>query len=176
MHSVAFVTYNSVGEDLSSGWHNSNGRRALVLQNSTGERWCAEQGPLDRTGHKMESSKISSEIDTLWDTLLKALPELDHIVVYIGSSGSRRAIELASELPNSKVTFIGCRCGLPQKEDLIQSVDLHEARRIICECGGHQTMEVLFKSFMDTGEFPTSRKARPVDSLRILFTSLDELL
>lgn len=159
MENVAFVTYNSVGDALSSGWHGSDGRRALVLQNTKGDRWCAEQGPLTRSEYRTETDRISDEISNLWDALLKALPELDHIVVYVGSSGSGRAIELAAKLPASKVTFVGCRCGLPQKEALIRSAGLHEAGRFLCECGGHRSMEKLYRLYMETGTLPTSERA-----------------
>ena len=151
MESVAFVTYNSVGRDLSSGWHGSNGRRALVLQNSKGE------GAL--SGGPIGSERRLEEIDILWGELQKALSSLDHVVIYVGTRGSERAIELAAELPASKVTFVGCDCGLPIKEILIQAAGLYEAGRFLCECGGHRTMEMLNEHFMSTGTFPTSEHA-----------------
>src|SRR3990167_8889021 len=142
MEKVAFVTYNTVGENLSSGWHGSNGRRALVLQRTKGDG--------RRSGgnaNQLSSDGRREEVGILWGELQKALPELDHVVVYVGANGSQRAIELASTVPPSKVTFVGCDCGLPEKEFMIQQAGMDEAGRVLCECGGHLTMELLFKSF-----------------------------
>lgn len=148
MQNVAFVTYNAVGRGLPSGWHDGpDGRRALVLQNTKGEG-SLSGGPIGR-------DRRVEEIGILWGELQKALTELDHVVIYVGTRGSERAIELASELPPAKVTFVGCDCGLPYKEAMIQLAGLAEARRFLCECGGHRTMEALYERFMETGTLPT---------------------
>ena len=154
MQKVAFVTYNTVGDGLASGWHGSNGRRALVLQNGSGERWAvdsfyrAEGADYSRRNH---ANHVVSEIDRLWGELQQSLSEIDHVVVYVGSNGSEHAIALAAQLPSSKVTFVGCGCGLPYKEAMIQTAGLADAKRMLCECGGHWTMGALFQSFMETG-------------------------
>lgn len=155
MNNVAFVTYNSVGDGLASGWHGSNGRRALVLQNGSGERWAvdsfyrAEGADYSRSDH---AGHVAGEIDRLWGELRQSLSDIDHIVVYVGSNGSEHAIALAAQLPSSKVTFVGCGCGLPYKEAMIQTAGLAEAGRVLCECGGHRTMGMLFEHFMESGE------------------------
>lgn len=155
MNSVAFVTYNTVGDNLSSGWHGSNGRRAFVLQNGRGERWAVDKfyqsdGPdYRRSAH---ADHVREEISALWRQLQEALPDLDHVVVYVGSQGSERAIALAAQLPASKVTFVGCDCGLEIKEAMVQAAGLRDAQRMLCECGGHRTMEALYERFMVTGE------------------------
>ncbi len=142
MKNVAFVTYNSVGDSLSSGWHDGpSDRRALVLQRTTG----------DGASVKLEPGQRSDQISILWGELQKALPELDHIVVYVGANGSQRAIALAGQLPASKISFVGCDCGILQKEAMIQAAGLTEARRLLCECGGHRTMKRLYTHFMETG-------------------------
>lgn len=155
MNNVAFVTYNTVGDSLSSGWHGSNGRRALVLQNSKGERWAvdkfyrADRANYSRRDH---AGHVADEISALWDELLKSVTDLDHIVVYVGSRGSERAIALAAQLPPDKVTFVACDCGLPIKEAIVQAAGLEKAGRVLCECGGHRTMGALYEGFMATGE------------------------
>ncbi|MEK7584429.1 MAG: hypothetical protein AAB490_04230 [Patescibacteria group bacterium] len=155
MKNVAFVTYNTVGDKLSSGWHGSNGRRALVLQNSSGDRWAVDKfyrsdpASYRRSDH---ASHVMDEISNLWNELQTVLSEIDHIVVYVGSRGSEQAIALAAQLPASKVTFVGCDCGILVKEAMVQAAGLAKARRLLCECGGHRTMETLFESFMETGE------------------------
>lgn len=141
---VAFVTYNAVGDGLSSGWHGSPGRRALVLQNTRGEG-TRSTGPIGAAARREQSS-------ILWGQLQEALPELDHVVVYVGTEGSERAIALAAQLPADKVTFVGCDCGLVIKTALIAAAGLIDAQLVLCECGGHRTMRRLYDSFMETGE------------------------
>ena len=143
MNKVAFVTYNTVDENLTSGWHESEDRHAMVLQNTKGEG-TRDGGPIGRDNRQ-------EQISTLWKELQQVLSELDQVVVYVGTNGSERAIALASELPADKVTFVGCDCNLPMKEIMIQAVGLGKARRILCECGGHHTMKGLYDRFMATG-------------------------
>lgn len=144
MRNVAFVTYNTL-DGFTSGWVEANGRRALVLHNTNGEG-------SRRNGQPIGAVKRIEQIVTLWDELLRSLTEIDHIVVYIGSRGSERAIALAGRLPASKVTFVACDCGLPLKEILVQAAGLHQAGRILCECGGHLTMAKLIHNFLASGE------------------------
>lgn len=155
MKNVAFVTYNTVGDELASGWHERDGRRALVLQNTKGDSWCVDRKNPPKIGESDYSpcgDRRRAEISTLWIELHKALPELDHVVVYVGARGSERAIELASTLPAPKVTFVSCDCGLARKVELIVAAGLSYAGRVDCECGGRQTMRELFEGFMQSGE------------------------
>ncbi len=144
MERVAFLTYNTVVDGLANGWQGSNGHRALVLQNTNGEG--------ARKGGPIGAAKRGEQIDALWEELLQQLTDLDHVVVYVGTRGSERAIAYAALLPASKVTFVLCDCGLPFKEDLIQMAGLTDARRMPCECGGHRTMKTLYERFLETGE------------------------
>ena len=168
--SVAFVTYNSVGEGLSSGWHESNGRRALVVQNTKCARW-AGPGPLataflymmddvvgreaTRDADRQAHDARRGEIGNVWTELQKSLPELDHVVVYVGTGGSEHAIELASKLPAHQVSFVLCDCNLRRKTAMIAEAGLSDAGVVLCECGGHRTMKLLFQDFMATGELPS---------------------
>ncbi len=161
MNNVAFLTYNTVGGGLRNGWHDGpDGRRAFVLQNDSGNRWAVEDLFQDPTtipegysrGSKTNVDHVRGKIDGLWGQLQEVLADLDHVVVYVGASGSERAIVLAAQLPASKVTFVGCDCNLPVKELLIQSAGLAEAERMLCECGGRQTMRKLFSNFLASGE------------------------
>lgn len=157
MKTCAFVTYNQLGEgNIPSGWHEQNGYKALVLQNTKGRG--ALRGPDSRGGIGRDSRL--EQIDLLWTDLEKALPELDHVVVYVGTNGSERAIELVGQhLPADKVTFVGCDCGLPIKELLIQKAGLPTAGRMLCACGGHNAMLSLYERFMATGELGLRRPA-----------------
>jgi len=159
MNNVAFVTYNNVGRSLPSGWHDGpDGRRAFVLQNSRGDQFAVDpfyRGDLSDYSRRDHADYVRDEIGNLWTDLQKAIPELDHVVVYVGASGSERAIALASELPSAKVTFVACDCGLPKKELMICAAGLAEAGRFLCECGGNRTMNALYEYFMETGMLPT---------------------
>lgn len=162
MKTVAFVTYNTVGGNIANGWHEgAEGRRALVIQNSTGNRWAVNAivGPADelppdyRRSDQQFVDCVRDEIGALWGQLQQMLSDLDHVVVYVGSKGSERAIALAAQLPPSKVTFVACDCGLPIKEAMIQVAGMDAAGRVLCECGGQRTMERLFQRFMEAGVF-----------------------
>ncbi len=170
MQTCAFVTYNTVGENgLTSGWHDGpDGRRALVLQNTRGERQAATTDPLNdflavtlgdasqvATVRERRSERRRDQIDTLWGKLQEALPELDHIVVYLGARGSERALELAAgSLAAGKVTLVSCGCGLEQKAQLVEEYALQDCGRRLCECGGYATMWALYNGFMATGDLP----------------------
>lgn len=146
MNNVAFLTYNTVWNDLSNGWHEfPNERRLFVLQNTKGDGSLA-------TGKPIGADRRREEIEALWIQLQQELSGLDHVVIYLGARGTERAIELARQLPASKVTFVSCGCGLPVKEVLIQGAGLTDCGRILCECGGHQTMAALAELFLATGE------------------------
>jgi hypothetical protein len=155
MERVAFLTYNQIGDGIANGWHESNGRRAFVLQNKRESRWGARRNPDTPSGDQRltdeYADRVRDEIGALWDELQGELPNLDHVVVYVGSRGSEQAIALARQLPASKVTFVACDCGLPVKEICIQMAGLAEAGRVLCECGGHHTMMSLFEDFMAGG-------------------------
>lgn len=154
MNTVAFLTYNTVGRGVADGWHEANGRRALVLQNTKGRAWLADQtAQRGSNAFAAGTNLVQNEIGDLWERLVKALPEIDHVVVYVGSDGSENAIRLASALPAGKVTFVRCSCGLSSKDGLIASYGLAAARKVGCECGGHATMGSLFREFMQSGSF-----------------------
>ena len=91
-------------------------------------------------------------ITSIWSELEKVIPELDHLVIYLGTGGSDKAIELAAQhVPAEKVTFVSCDCNLSHKEMVIRRTGLANCRRLLCNCGGHDTMETLYKSYMVEG-------------------------
>lgn len=147
MNSIALVSYNQIGGGNKTGWQKEGGRRALVIQNSKGEQFAATYA-----GERGDN-EVRREINTAWDTLQGSLKELDQVVVYVGTSGSERAIELAAQLPPEKVTFVLCDCGLHGKRALINQSGLGMARQILCECRGVHTMGRILSSFLATGRF-----------------------
>lgn len=98
-----------------------------------------------------ENSRLD-QLTSLWSELEKVLPELDHLVIYLGTGGSEKAIGLAAQrVPAEKVTFVSCDCNLYHKEMMIQRTGLLNCGRLICECGGHDTMEALYRAYMEKG-------------------------
>ena len=145
MNKIGFITYNSL-PGLENGWIKSldGSRSALIVQDTNG-RGSLQDGQRTRT-----EEEIRREITKSWESLEASLPELDHVVIYVGSNGSEDAIERAAKkVPTRKLTFVGCGCGIEKKEALIQSAGLGGARRILCECGGHRTMAALVRSFLE---------------------------
>ena len=140
---------------MADGWHVKDDRRAFVLQNTNGHKWGARTDPKvpsdDNRTNDETAERVAGQIAGLWDQLLQEVTQLDRVVIYLGSRGCERAIALAGQLPASKVMFVGCDCGLPIKEALVQVAGLGKARRLLCECGGHATMQKLYKNFLNTG-------------------------
>ena len=149
MKQIAIVTYNRIGRGTAfeSGWHEENGRRVLLLQNTKGEG--------SKGSGQLTSDARHEQIGLLWKEIQQALPELDLVVIYVGANGSQRAITLAAQLPASKVIFVGCDCGIPTKNELIRAAGLEDAQRLLCECGGHLTLECMYRSFMKCGRLCT---------------------
>lgn len=159
----AFVTYNNVGDgSLASGWHSNEGREALLLQNTRGYKWAVQEpaGGADRPppGYDRDDEKnvraVKSQIEQLWETLREQADSLDFIVIYLGASGSELFIELAQDLPASKVIFAVCDCDLGLKAQMVRNAGLLKSGRIICECGGRRTLGRLFESFLYEGDGP----------------------
>jgi hypothetical protein len=141
---VGFVTYNFL-TGVNSGWTHRNGRSALVIHNTNG------RGSLAEGRRTRSTEEIQADIASIWGNLEKSLPELDHLVVYVGSNGSEKAIELAAKVPVEKLTFIGCSCGTTQKDEMLRAVGLGSARRFGCECGGHRTMTAMIEKHLIEG-------------------------
>jgi hypothetical protein len=151
MAKTAFITYNAVGEDAyPSGWLTTpQGNAALVLQGTKGRKY--EDGPMTRSDGTRDVEGVQDEVEKAWQFLEKHLPELDHVVVYVGARGSENAISHAARLPAHKVTLVMCDCSLDAKDELIERAGLTEAHVIICGCGGHAVMQELLEEFLATG-------------------------
>lgn len=153
MNVVAFVTYNNLGGAAGNGWHEQNGRKALVLQGTTGRPWLADQTARKGSAQFAQDVElVGNTIDDLWSQLSASISDLDQVVVYVGDSGSENAIELAAQLPAEKVTFVLCSCGRSAKISRIQGKGLATASIVSCECGGRSTLGSMFRRFMDQGQ------------------------
>ena len=159
----AFLTYNTVGDgSLKSGWHKRDEQEALVLQNTRGFRWAVNESAGEGDGPPPGYSRsddqhvgvVKDQIEQLWEQLASELDMLDFLVIYLGSTGSERFIELAQELPPEKITFVGCDCKLGRKTRMIRDAGLWGAGRLLCECGGRRTMSELLNDFLERGITP----------------------
>ena len=148
MKTAAFVTYNTLNGALENGWHQAGGHRALLLQNTKGERWAVKPGDADE---RLVAGR-SRMLGELWRELKNHLHALDHLVIYLGANGCQRAISFASFLPQDRVTFVMCECSGAAKESALRLMNLEKTQRIWCECGGHNTMRELFERFLKKGE------------------------
>ncbi len=145
MKKAAFLSYNSIA-GFSAGWiDGTTDCKALIIPCSHG----SSAAPKVRS--EAQCHDVTNEITRLWAQLREHVKELDYIVVYVGSDGSENAITLASELPSEKVTFVMCDCRLGTKDELLRRAGHTNARQIMCECRGLETMGRLCKRFLDTG-------------------------
>jgi hypothetical protein len=124
MKTVAFMTYRGV-DGYATGWHERDGRKALVI-------WSP-------------SYRLDSELE-------RCLPELDHIVIYVGESCMEEAIEVARRVKGS-ATFVGCRCGMDSKFLLLQQAGFALEQTLVSECWGTETMGKLVDSFLSSGSW-----------------------
>jgi len=165
MRSAAFVTYNNVFDPrldkcVETGWHEQDGRRALVLQSTKSGAFseaCMRllsglytpeviQATIETTGHR---------IDEIWSSLAGVVSTVDHVVVYLGVHGTVHAIEMARQLPIDKLVFLMCDCDVPWKQALLAEAGLQGARTIVVrECGGDLSMGRAFRDFLDIGTLP----------------------
>ncbi len=162
----AFVTYNTIGDgSLNSGWHEHNGNHALVLQNTKGFKFAINENIGDAESEAdlpdgffrsdtPHVGVVKNQIEQLWEQLARELDTLDFLVIYVGSTGSERFIELAKGVPAEKILFVACDCKLDRKNQAIRAAGLWEAGGLLCECGGRYTMGEVFGHFMLNGKLP----------------------
>lgn len=136
MKNVAFITYNAVGYDVPSGWTEREGRRAFVMQGNYAI--CSLSEP------ESEERK--------W--LEKNLQTFDCVVAYIGVhfQCTEGIFHLFSQLPTTRIILVYCDCKLQEKRCFITQYNLVEARAIVSECGGRETLQELYTNFLEKGE------------------------
>ena len=140
-----FLTYNTVGnpQAFANGWHRDGDREVFVASHPKGKTWGAGVGTLHETA-RIASGVVAQTFEKIEDIL----EELDRLYVYVGDSGSEGAVALASRLPAHKVTFVICDCNLGTKWATVRSQGLCGSGEILCECGGHRTLERLARQFL----------------------------
>ncbi len=150
--SIALYTYNQI-EGAKDGWNERNDRRAFVIQGS--QAWAAGQAPGEYTeGPGEVDRRIGLRLDTinkLWAESAGVIGSAKHVFIYLGSSASKRAIELASQLAPERMSFVLCDCAFHMKDGLIVQAGLSSAAQIMCECGGRRTMAKILETYLETG-------------------------
>lgn len=157
MQNVAFLTYNTVGNGHPNGCIERDGRKAFLIQNPQGERWVLGVGPAE-IGYILTSG---SDIDRRREEIAVAqvtehkdlLEKMDRVYVYLGAGHAMRKIaQLIKGIPGSKLTFVACDCNWTEKMRTLESSGFGDCPRLMCECGGHRTMERLLEAHLEKGE------------------------
>jgi hypothetical protein len=101
---------------------------------------------------RAEPGVVESVIDALWAKLTAAIDKIDVLIVYVGTMGGERAIELAKGL-SITVIFVFCQCDVPAKVDRLEQAGLHACRRLVCGCEQvNETMGHVCRKFLSTGK------------------------
>lgn len=153
MSKAAMISYNAFLGGAPNGWVNDS---LFVIQNDNGEKWGEPQyAPLplvDQVRRAAEKS-VTNKVGRHWEQLSEHLPSFDTVVIYVGDRGSEHTIRHAAlhKLDPSKAVFVLCDCNLDAKESAISKHGFAESRRVMCECGGHATMQSMARHFIATG-------------------------
>ena len=151
MKTVAFLSYNPI-KGFTTGWHEKNGRKALVIHNEDRTGFLAEfTGEFTDNGIAKGNPEIHTEVANLWKSVKDSIDEIDQIVIYCGTYGSEVVTQLMSQFPAEKVTYVLCTCLKETKQKNIVSAKHQGARQIQCECHGIRAMPSLCISFLKTG-------------------------
>jgi len=149
MPKIGVLTYNTVGspQAYGNGWHRNEDREVFVASHPRGQVWGAGSGTLH------ETARIAAGVvQQAFEQIESNLDELDHLYVYVGDRGSEGAVALAARLPASKVTFVFCDCNLGSKRATVRAQGLSGSEEILCECGGHRTLERLVRQYLQPGQ------------------------
>lgn len=144
---VAMFSYNGFVSGERNGWKVGANNDLLLIQDPEGRPWGTTQSGLSISGMTSESH---SAIGTAWQALEAEIPKLDKFIIYVGSYGAERAIELAKQnnIPAGKITFVMCDCGLSNKLQSIRKCSYEVSTQVMCECGGRSTMNRLYQEYM----------------------------
>lgn len=147
---IAMVSYNGF-VDAPNGWNRRGENEVFLLQNQD-ENWGV---PID-SSLEAGAAAARQKITTLWDELMEVLTTLDKVVMYVGSTGAERVIELAAKhnLRPEQAIFVYCDCDLSKKRRMLREFGLESAAQHLCDCGGHDAMRHIFIDFLATGRLP----------------------
>ena len=136
-------SYNGFVSEETNGWKIGKNNEVLLIQDPDGRPWGTTQFGISISEMTRETQSV---IDNAWQALESEIPKLDKIIIYVGSYGAERAIELArkNNISANKITFVMCDCGSSNKLRIIRSCGYENSEQIMCECGGRSTMSRLY--------------------------------
>lgn len=136
-------SYNGFVSEETNGWKIGKNNEVLLIQDPEGRPWGTTQFGILTSEMTKETQLV---INNAWQALESEIPGLDKIIIYVGSYGAERAIELAKEnnILADKITFVMCECGLSNKTQIIRNCGYSNSKQIMCECGGRSTMSRLY--------------------------------
>lgn len=148
---AALVSYNTFVRGEANGWKQVGENGVLLLQNAEGKTWGVSQIGQSHLKWHEETKTI---VDPLWQQLQGELTHIEKVILYVGSYGAERFIELAAAhgLTPEMVIFVFCDCNVVQKRSMLQQCGFSRSLVIPCECGGHQTMLRIFQNILSQGK------------------------
>jgi hypothetical protein len=146
---TAMISYNTFVQGEENGWKHGPNAAVLLLQNTTGATWGTSQSGKSHDEWYAETVAI---VDPLWEQLKSELPTLDCVIMYVGSHGAERIIELAAlyGLTPDRALFVLCHCNSGYKMMAISTNGFEASPIIGCECGGHETMKRLYEEALES--------------------------
>lgn len=144
---IAMFSYNGFVSSERNGWKQGVSNEILLIQDPEGRPWGTTQSGISTSEMSRESHSV---IENAWQALEAEIPTLDKFIIYVGSYGAERAIELAKQnnIPANKITFVMCDCGLSNKLQIISRCSYKDSAQMMCECGGRSTMNCLYQKYL----------------------------
>lgn len=136
---LGLFSYNGV-EGVTTGWHEKEGRKVFVVHNG-------------RSGRDKQARLGEDVQERLWLQIEPVLPELDQLIVYLGSAGCLAFTERLKAVPPAKIIFVTCGCLRQEKAAILESNGFGACSKLPCECGGYHTLGVLCHNFLERGDF-----------------------
>lgn len=142
LKTVAFLSKHEIGP------------RGASINFQEKEGWCTKHGSDKRTFVLRYDNSGLKEKGSLWDEFLANLKQFDHVFVYINNDCTENdLLEALRRIPRKKLTLVLCHCNYedsnPRKlrPGRLKEAGLIRTPRIVCECGGFETMHFLITKF-----------------------------
>ena len=141
---VAVITYNRIGDgQYGNGVTDAPGIRLFIAQNGHKSEWAADPDYGTRESRIKTRKHMAQRVANMVQ-----LEEMDHVFIYVGTSGGEEAIRESRDLPAHKVTYVMCDCNWGHKLDLIRSIGNAGAKIIECSCGGQGKLASIVKRLL----------------------------
>lgn len=141
---VAVITYNCIGDgQYENGVTDAPGIRLFIAQNGHKSKWAADPDYGDYESRQETRKHMARAVANMVQ-----LADMDHVFIYVGSSGGEEAIRISRDLPAHKVSYVMCGCNWGHKLSLIRDTGNVGARIIKCQCGGRYTLASIVKRLL----------------------------